>query len=199
MAVDGVDWAWLVVIGAYGIGTFPSAMLVGRVVAHDPTAEGSGNPGASNMWRVAGRGAGIAVLVLDTLKGVGATLAGLALDGRPLAAACAVAAVLGHVAPATRPLRGGKGVATFGGGGLVLWPLVTVAAGVLWVALLRLTKKPSIGSLAGSLLIIVGVWLRGRAGWEIATAAGLVALIFIRHAGNIRRLVHHEEKVVDAG
>ncbi len=190
---------WLAVVGAYLLGTFPSALLVGRLVAHDPTAEGSGNPGASNMWRVAGRPAGAVVLLLDTLKGVAATLVGLALHGRPLAAACAAAAVLGHVAPATRRLRGGKGVATFGGGGLVLWPLVTVVAGVLWLAVLRLTKTPSIASLLGTLLIIVGVWLRGRAGWEIATAAGLVAVIYIRHAGNIRRLVHHEEKVVDAG
>lgn len=197
--MGAVDWVWLVVIGAYGLGTFPSAVLVGRIVSHDPTVEGSGNPGASNMWRVAGRPAGAAVLVLDTLKGVVATLIGLGLDGRPLAAACAAAAVLGHVAPATRRLRGGKGVATFGGGGLVLWPLVTLAAGVLWLVLLRVTKKPSIGSLVGTLVIIAGVWLRGRAGWEIATAAGLVAVIYIRHAGNIRRLVHNEERVVDAG
>ncbi len=194
-----MEWVWLAVVAAYAIGTFPSAVLIGRLVAHDPTVEGSGNPGASNMWRVAGRPAGAAVLLLDTLKGVVATLIGLGLDGRPLAAACAAAAVVGHVVPVTRRLRGGKGVATFGGGGLVLWPLVTLAAGVLWLVLLRLTKRPSIGSLVATVFMIVGVWLRGRAGWEIATAAALVAVIYVRHAGNIRRLVHHEEKVVEPG
>jgi len=191
-----VDWAWLVVIGAYALGTFPSAQLVGRLVDHDPTTEGSGNPGASNMLRVAGKSAGAAVLVLDTLKGAVATLVGLGLDGRPLAAACGVAAVLGHILPIGRGRRGGKGVATFGGVGLVMWPFVSLGALALWIVLVRLTKKPSIGSLVGIVFIVAGVWTTGRDGWEIALAAGLVAVIVIRHAGNIRRLFGRSEKAV---
>ena len=183
-------------IGAYALGTFPSAHLIGRVVHHDPTTEGSGNPGASNMLRVAGKWAGAAVLLLDTLKGVLAALAGLGLDGRALAAACGIAAVLGHVAPVTRRFRGGKGVATFGGVCFVMWPLVAVAALALWLVLLRLTKKPSIGSLLGTVLVIAGVWLGGREKWEVAMAAVLVAVIYVRHVDNIRRLVRREEKAV---
>jgi acyl phosphate:glycerol-3-phosphate acyltransferase len=89
------------VAGSYLLGTFPSAWLATRRRGVDPTAAGSGNPGATNVYRTAGRGAGVLTLVGDVLKGAGAAALGWAVGGHGLGVACGVAAVVGHVAPLT--------------------------------------------------------------------------------------------------
>ena len=83
----------------YLLGTIPTAERVGRRVGHDPTLEGSGNPGASNVFRTAGARAGAMVFAGDVVKGMVATGIGLAAGDRMLALACGAAAVVGHVAP----------------------------------------------------------------------------------------------------
>src|SRR4051794_404859 len=105
---------------AYFAGTFPTAALATRRTGHDPAQEGSGNPGASNVYRLAGRRAGAIVFGGDLLKGALAALAGLAAGGRALGLACGIAAVIGHIFPVTRRFRGGKGVATAAGMAVVL-------------------------------------------------------------------------------
>jgi acyl-phosphate glycerol 3-phosphate acyltransferase len=107
---------YLVVAIAYVLGTLPSAQVVAGRSGVDPMSAGSGNPGATNVYRTAGRRAGLVVFALDVGKGVAAVLMGMAVAGRPLALACWAAATVGHVLPVTRRLRGGKGVATGGGG-----------------------------------------------------------------------------------
>src|SRR3954447_5481745 len=101
----------LVALG-YLLGALPTALAVGRRVGRDPTLEGSGNPGASNVYRTAGAKAGAMVFAGDFLKGAIATGIGLVAADRTLAVACGAAAVLGHIAPVTRRFRGGKGVVT---------------------------------------------------------------------------------------
>src|SRR3954465_2639001 len=100
---------------SYLLGTFPTALIVARLTGHDPTQEGSGNPGASNVYRLAGARAGAAVFLGDAVKGAAATAIGRAVGGPPLAMACGVSAVLGHVFPLFRGFRGGRGVATAAG------------------------------------------------------------------------------------
>ena len=98
------------IAGSYLLGTFPSAWLATRRRGVDPTAAGSGNPGATNVYRTAGRGAGVLTLVGDVLKGAGAAALGWAVGGHGLGVACGVAAVLGHVAPLTPgPAHGRSG------------------------------------------------------------------------------------------
>lgn len=196
----GVIWAPVVAaLAGYGIGTFPSAALVGRAVGHDPTREGSGNPGATNMYRVAGRGAGAMVALADVAKGavaagVGFALAGLAdTVGRPAATAGWLAAAVGHIAPVTRRFRGGKGVATAGGGGLVLHPLVALGAIGAFFLVSRLTRKVSLASLVVMVGAPVAIALSGRALWEPIAAAALAALVIARHRTNIVRLVRGTE------
>jgi glycerol-3-phosphate acyltransferase PlsY len=184
----------IVVVGAYLLGTVPTAQLVGRRGGVDPTAAGSGNPGASNVYRLLGRRAGSLVLVGDLLKGLVPALVGLAVDGRELALAAGLAAVLGHVAPATRGFRGGKGVATAGGVALVLWPLVSVALTAVFVVVARATGTASIASLTMAVGLPLGVAVSGRRMWEVLAAAALTALVVVRHADNIRRLARGEER-----
>jgi glycerol-3-phosphate acyltransferase PlsY len=187
------------VVGAYLLGTFPSAQLVGARLGIDPTQTGSGNPGATNVLRTAGRRAGALVFAGDALKGAVPAALGLLVDDRGLAVACWAAAVLGHVFPLTRRLRGGKGVATAGGGTLVLYPLVGVALLVVFAAVVRLSRTASLGSLAVAVALPLLVAASDRPGWEVAAAAGVSVLVVIRHAGNIRRLLHREERAFGTG
>lgn len=188
---------WLLVPLAYVLGTFPTAHLVGRLVGHDPMNEGSCNPGATNMYRVAGRGAGALVLLGDLVKGLAPTLVALLLAGRPVAMGCAVAAVLGHIAPLTRRLRGGKGVATYGGVSLAMWSFAALGAVVLFLIVTKWSGRPSVGSLVAVPLLPVGVGIQVAFGsvrwWEPVMLAAVALVIMAMHWRNIVRLARGEE------
>ncbi|MCE2531932.1 MAG: glycerol-3-phosphate acyltransferase [Acidimicrobiia bacterium] len=188
---------WLLVPLAYLLGTFPTAHLVGRLVGHDPMNEGSRNPGATNMYRVAGRGAGALVLLGDLVKGLAPTLVALLLAGRPVAMGCAVAAVLGHIAPLTRRLRGGKGVATYGGVSLAMWSFAALGAVLLFLIVTKWSGRPSVGSLVAVPLLPVGVGIQVAFGsvrwWEPVMLAAVALVIVAMHWRNIVRLARGEE------
>jgi glycerol-3-phosphate acyltransferase PlsY len=178
----------LLVVPAYFLGTFPSALMVARAGGHDVLHEGSGNPGASNVARLMGWKAGLLVLVADLGKGAIAAGIGLAVGGRAGAFALGIAAVLGHMFPVTRHFRGGKGVATAGGMLLVLYPLIVLVLAVVWFVVARLLKLASVGSLLCSVLFPIGVWVAGYGEVETAVIAVLAVIVIARHAANLRRL-----------
>ncbi len=186
--------AWLLVVPAYLLGTFPTAILVGRRAGRDPTREGSGNPGASNTFRTMGRRAAVLVLAGDVAKGAVAAAGGLATGHRGVGVACGLAAVLGHVAPATRRFRGGKGVATGAGMAAVLLPVVAGALALLWVLAARVVGAASAGSVAVAVGLPVGALVAGRPSAEVAAFAACGALVVSRHRGNIDRLRRGEER-----
>lgn len=186
-------------VPAYLLGTFPSAGLVARAGGHDVLSEGSGNPGASNVARLMGWRAGIVVLVLDFAKGAVGAGAGLAVGGRGGAWVLGVAAVLGHVWPATRRFRGGKGVATAGGALVVLYPLVVAVLAVEWLIVARLLKRASIASLIAVVAFPVIVAVLGHPWPEVAALCALALLVLARHAANLRRLVSGEEPTLRGG
>lgn len=159
----------------------------------DITAVGSKNPGASNVARSMGTAWGVAVFVLDGLKGAIPALAGLALDSRPGAFVLVFAAVLGHMFPVTRRFHGGKGVATSAGAMLVMYPLLFVALAVLWAVVRFTTRIASLASIAIAIGLPVGVAVTGRPGWEVAASAGLATLVMSRHTANFRRLARGTE------
>jgi len=180
------------IVLAYLVGTFPTA----RLIAGNAIEGGSGNPGASNAFRVAGARAGALVFGGDVAKGALATAAGLAASGsgRPLAFACGAAAVVGHCFPVTRPTKGGKGVATAAGMALVLFPVATAAAAVAWAVIAKLTRKASIASVAAIVMIPAGAAVQGRPAWELASLIAVALLVVARHAPNLRRLARGEEQ-----
>lgn len=182
------------VTAAYALGTFPTAGLVGRAHGRDATREGSGNPGASNVYRLAGRRAAVTVFTGDVLKGSGAAALGWAVDGRSLAVVCGAAAVLGHCFPVTRGFRGGKGVATAAGFVAVVLPLLAVLAATTWAVLARTTRKASLASVVTVTVAVVGVVVMRGVSRETAILVGTALLIVARHAGNLARLVHGEER-----
>ncbi len=189
----GMDLGWALVVPAYLLGTFPTALLVGRREGRDPTREGSGNPGASNALRTMGRTAGATVLVGDLGKGLLATGGGWALAGRPIGVACGLAAVLGHVFPATRRFRGGKGVATGAGMAMVLLPLPSIALAALWGAVVGATRVSALGSMAVAVALPVAGALVGRPAGEVAALAACSALVLVRHRDNVARLRRGDE------
>jgi glycerol-3-phosphate acyltransferase PlsY len=185
---------WCVVVPAYLIGTFPTALLVGRRTGVDPTRAGSRNPGASNTYRTAGRAAGVLVLLGDLGKGIVATVGGYAIGGRPVAVGCAVAAVLGHVAPVQRRFRGGKGVATAAGGALVLQPVATLVLTALWIAVAVATRRASLASLTIAVGLPIAAAIGGAPAWEIVGLTVISALVIVRHRDNVGRLLRGEER-----
>ncbi len=182
--------AALIPIG-YLLGTFPSAVLTSRAKGIDITQAGSGNPGASNVIRVLGWKFGALVMLMDFAKGAIASGIGLAASGRPGAYLLGIAAILGHTFPMLR--KGGKGVAAAGGMLVVLYPLIVLGALAVWVLLSKTTRKASLASLAVIAAFPVAVAVVGYAGWEVGVIATIAAMLCLRHAANIRRLVNHEE------
>lgn len=181
------------VLFAYALGTFPTGVLVAERQGHDLFDEGSGNPGASNVWRVAGFRAGAVVLIGDALKGLIATGAGFAVDGRQLALVCGLAAVVGHCFPVQRWGKGGKGVAAAGGMALGLFPLMVLGLAAVWFLIARVLNKASLGSLIVALAAPVIVALMGYPGREVGIVVVVCVLVIARHHENIRRLMKGEE------
>jgi glycerol-3-phosphate acyltransferase PlsY len=186
---------WLVLLGGYLIGSIPFSFLVARLYGvTDVRTVGSGNVGATNVMRAAGRAAGIVAFALDAGKGAAASALALALaasDPRP--ALAAVGAVLGHMYPIWLGFRGGKGVATGAGAFLPLVPLATGAALATFGLTLALTRYVSLSSLAGASCLALVAWLSGAPGSVWRAAAGLALLIAWKHRANLERLLRGSE------
>ena len=182
---------------AYLLGTFPSAVMVARTKGIDINTVGSGNPGASNVARVMGKPYGVAVFVLDGLKGAIPAAAGLLVDSRPAAYLWLAAAIVGHMYPITRGFQGGKGVSTGAGGMIVIWPLISLVLLPVWAIVRFTTKKASMASLAITIGLPVGMIISGAPLWEFLAAAGLAALVVLRHRENIARLIGGRELTAD--
>ena len=175
----------------YLVGSFPSAVIVARAKGHDILAEGSGNPGASNVARVLGWRFGAIVLFADFAKGAAAAGGGRIAGGRPGAYLVGCAAVIGHTYPFRR--KGGKGVAAAGGMLVVLFPVEVVALGVVWFVVGRVLHKASIASLLIVVAFPLTVWAAGYDGWEVGVISGVAVLLLLRHVPNIRRLLRRQE------
>jgi glycerol-3-phosphate acyltransferase PlsY len=203
---------WPYVLFGFLVGSLPFGVLVSRVFfKRDIRASGSGNIGAANALRTLGPGAGVAVLVLDALKGVLAVevaawlllhiplqmpLGGgefaigyphQAFDLMPIAG---LAAVYGHCYSPWLRLRGGKGVATFlGATSALAWP-AGVAFAVVWLAVVVPTGLASVGSMLG--VVVAGAVLiatsphYGASGFVYAVLCAFI--VILKHRDNIVRL-----------
>jgi glycerol-3-phosphate acyltransferase PlsY len=180
----------LAIVAAYLLGSIPFSFLVARWWGvPDVRRVGSGNVGATNVMRSAGKGPGLIAFVLDLLKGAGGALIGRALDPHGvLPALTATAAVLGHVFPVWLRFRGGKGVATGAGAFLPLVPAATGAGLVAFALALAATRYVSLASIAGAIVLASVVVAADVPRATQAAAVGLAALIVAKHHANLRRI-----------
>ena len=186
-----------VVAVAYLIGSIPFSFLVARAFGvHDVRRVGSGNVGATNVLRSAGKAAGALALALDVGKGAAAAVLaeGLAPGEAALPAAAAVAAVVGHMFPVWLRFRGGKGVATGLGAFAPLAPTAALGAIFAFAVVALTTRFVSLGSVSGALVLAaLAVGLRGLD--PVALAAVLsAALVVFRHRSNLRRILGGTER-----
>lgn len=186
---------WLLVPAAYLLGSISSAIIVCRLMGlPDPRAEGSGNPGATNVMRIGGKKAAAITLLGDMLKGLVAVLVAQSLNVEPLIlSAVMLAAFLGHLYPVFFGFAGGKGVAT--SFGVLLGANWMVGLGVLltWYGVYKLFKISSLSALiAASLAPLYVYFIMGMQ--VLVYVAVLIAVILIwRHKSNIQRLLAGEE------
>lgn len=184
-------------VAAYLIGAVPVGFLVARAFGiGDIRRQGSGNIGAANVLRTAGRMPALLTLLGDVVKGYLAVAAGGALGGGApdVAAASAVAAVVGNCWSVFLVFRGGKGVATGLGAFLNLVPLATVPAAIAWFAVTMTFRYVSLGSLMAALCVPLGALLLGYLPVKVAAAAVGAAIIVLRHHDNIARLLAGTER-----
>jgi glycerol-3-phosphate acyltransferase PlsY len=182
----------LAVVLSYFCGAIPVGVLVGKTRGIDVREVGSGNIGATNVWRALGPVAGTIVFVLDVFKGLaGPLIAKGLLPGNEWAVAlCAVAAVLGHVFSCFLNFKGGKGIATALGAILGLAPGLALVSFALWGVALGVSRFISVASVLACIAVIIGSWLPQ---FQVPVPSAIVitlmgVLAFIKHIPNLKRL-----------
>ena len=186
--------AILVAIG-YVCGSMPWGYWLVRIFRHqDIRTQGSGNIGATNVWRVHGRRLGIAAVVLDTVKGFAPAFVATKLAGHDAGVLTGGAAMLGHFRPLfLKFTRGGKVVATTGGAFLGVAPIVGGIGAGVWLLVFGLTRYASVASIVSALTLPIWAWLIGYP-WPVIAFAGIAgAAVLVLHRANLGRLVRGEE------
>jgi glycerol-3-phosphate acyltransferase PlsY len=185
---------------SYAAGSLPFAYLAGAASGVDLRKQGSGNLGATNVFRVLGWKIGILVFLADALKGALPVLLlapRIVAAGDPIlwAIACGVAAIFGHVRPLFFAFRkGGKGVATAAGVFFALAPVPMLCAFLVFVAIVLATGYVSLGSLVSALLLPALLLATKGPGSPLFLVSLVIALfVFWTHRANIGRLRRGEE------
>ena len=190
----------LSLIAAYLVGSIPTAHLVGRANGVDLRTVGSGNLGATNVFRTLGWKWGLFVYVADMLKGVLPVLLLPQLAhvgaGWPWGVAFGVAAIIGHVRPIFLMGKGGgKGVATASGVFLALAPLPALCALIAFSIVVAASRYVSLGSLIGAVVLPVALGLQeGALTPLVLVSVSVAAFVFWTHRENIGRLRRGQER-----
>jgi acyl phosphate:glycerol-3-phosphate acyltransferase len=182
--------AVLVVLGGYLLGSMPFGYWLVRLFkGEDIRKIGSGNIGATNVWRTYGKAYGIPIVVLDVAKGFVPALVGTLLVDELVGALAGGAAMLGHWRPLfLRFQKGGKTVATAGGTFFGIAPVVGVVGVVIWIAVFLISRYASLASLATAVAIPFVALALGEPWPVVAFAAIAGVAVLVLHRGNIARL-----------
>ena len=189
---------------AYLIGSIPTGIVVAKILgAPEPRAVGSGNIGATNVGRAAGKAAGIITLIGDVLKGFLITLLALYILGSsseansPLAISIVAFSVfLGHLFPVFLKFKGGKGVATTLGVFLAIGPFQAILALILFIIIVAIFKYVSVASMIAPVSIPLLLNLSPATSPYIPLAVIISVLIILKHSDNIKRLIQGTENKI---
>jgi glycerol-3-phosphate acyltransferase PlsY len=186
----------LLLSGSYLSGSVPFGLLLTRWAGHgDVRQQGSGNIGATNVLRTAGKKLGALTLLCDALKG--AIPVGVANLLMPeLVAWCGLCAFLGHLFPVWLRFKGGKGVATALGVMLAAAPAAGALACLTWLGVAKLCRISSLAALVGISALPLYTWLTQDHPALVALSAALAVAVVVRHHANIRRLLAGTESKI---
>jgi len=195
----------LTALGAYLLGSIPTGFLVGKARGLDIRTMGSGNIGATNVFRYLGTVAGILVLLVDALKGLAAvwvvTRLCWYLFGTPSSATArewleiiaGLAAVLGHNYTCWLSFKGGKGIATSAGVLVALVPYALLIILGVWIIVFGATRFVSLASICASFTLPFATWFTNGSFTMIAITSAMTALAIYKHKPNIERLLKGTE------
>jgi glycerol-3-phosphate acyltransferase PlsY len=199
----------LVVVIAYLLGSVPTGFLVAKARGVDIRTLGSGNIGATNVFRVLGKPAGIFVMLADASKGWLAVffVAKLVADwsyptagqqAREWFQLCAgVSAILGHNYTCWLGFKGGKGIATSAGVLLALVPVPLLIILSIWIVVFGFSRYVSLASISASFALPFAAWFVGSSSTIVLVTAALGALAIYKHKANIQRLLKGTENRID--
>ena len=183
----------LVLVASYLLGAIPTSLIVGRLFRGiDLRKHGSGNLGATNVYRTLGPKFAIPVGLFDMAKGAVPVMviAPLVSASAYFAIVCGIMAVIGHVFSVFVGFKGGKGVATASGVMLGLTPWAVLVSFLVWALIVRLTGYVSLGSIVSALILPVAAWLLHPSARPLIWIQVLVAVAIVwLHRANIRRLL----------
>lgn len=187
----------LVLLSAYLIGSIPFSLIISRLSKGvDIRNLGSGNLGATNVLRVIGKKEALLALIGDVLKGTLPVMLAFYFLEDFWVAVTAVLVVLGHVFPVFSGFKGGKGVATSLGALLVIIPSAIIISVVIWIAVLVVYRYASLASIIAALSIPLLCWALKTPLAFTAAATTNAAVIFIKHIGNLKRIISGRESKV---
>lgn len=180
-----------IVVAAYLLGSIPFGYVIPRVVrGEDIRRRGSGNVGASNVWRAYGWSLGLPVALLDVAKGLVPAAVGLRLGGDWVGVLAGAAAMVGHARPVFLGFsKGGKMVATAGGVALALALLPALVAAGVWIVVFAISRYASLASMlaAGALPLLC---LAFGSPWPVVAFTAVAAVgVLALHRQNVRRLL----------
>jgi glycerol-3-phosphate acyltransferase PlsY len=187
------------VLAGYLCGSLTFGYWLVRIFRHeDIRTKGSGNVGATNVWRVYGPQLGLPAAFLDVAKGFVPAFAATVVVGHGIGVLAGAAAMLGHARPIfLRFQRGGKMVATAGGAFLGVAPLVGAAAAAVWALVFAITRYASVASITSAVSLPFWAWLFGYP-WPVIAFGGAAGIgVAFLHRANIARLAKGEETRLD--
>ncbi len=205
--MDVAAYVFTAIVG-YLLGSLPTGYVVGKARGIDLRTVGSGNIGATNVFRTLGKGFGILVLVIDGLKGYAACawLPDVVFryltqkHGPPdaqfydvLRIAGGLAAVLGHNYTCWLKFKGGKGIATSAGMLAALVPLAFIIVLAVWIVMFALTRYVSVASIVSSVALPFAAYFTKNSATIVLVTAFMAALAVYKHRSNIHRLLNGTE------
>ncbi len=186
---------------AYLIGSVPFGKIITKILINkDITQTGSGNIGATNVYRSVSKKAGILVLILDAIKPIIALTMIQYLNPNlfnEYKFIFFLVSIIGHIFPIWLKFKGGKGVACFFGGNLLLMPIPTIFSMIIWLLVVKFSKLSSFGALL-SIFVLTSyelIFIYGTLNKGIILL--LFVLIFLKHSSNIKRLIKGQENKID--
>jgi glycerol-3-phosphate acyltransferase PlsY len=185
---------FLLIIGAFLMGSIPCGVLAAKVKGVDLKKVGSGNIGATNVLRTTGKWPALLTLTGDVLKGVIPVAVGRYLvNDLTLEGIIGLSAILGHNFSVFLRFRGGKGVATSIGVLLVFSPKAALVTVIIWLAVIFLTRYSSLGAIVSFGALPLTVYWMDYARERLTISLMMSALLMLRHADNIKRLMQGTE------